>query len=115
MTADLREYAEANRMSGQRTSGWKEMMTVGTIERKHGGLGGKEYNPAHEATARFNWLWRRSGSRHDIRKQKSRTFPVREHVGSAKNLLTERQRNAQQTRRHNASCAGISICEQKEY
>jgi hypothetical protein len=47
--------------------------------------------------------------------KKAGRFPVREHVGSAKNLLTERQRNAQQTRRHNASCAGISICEQKVY
>ena len=65
-------------------------MTVGTIERKHGGLEGKECNPAHEATAR---LKRESGGQvHDMTSEhkKAGRFPMRERVGPAKNPLPRR-------------------------
>ena len=52
--------------------------------------------------------------RHDEQgTKKAGRLPMPAYVGSSKNLLPERQRNAQQDRRHSASCWCISIQWQK--
>ena len=88
---------------------WERWWLSGQMDVSIGGLGGKSI-PTHEATTRFRAGWM-SGSRHDLRAQKSRTLPIREHVGSSKSPLLGRRETPSKTRRHEDTvlpCAGIS-------
>jgi len=51
---------------------------------------------------------------HGASRKKAGRSLVRKYVGSSKNLLPERQRNAQQNTKMQSSCAGISFSGAKE-
>ena len=97
-------------------SGCREMMAIGTNGRKH-------WRPRGELTilrTRQRPDSERAGSQvHDMTSEhkKSRTLPMREHVGSSKSPLLGRRETPSKTRRHEDTvlpCAGISPSSKSE-